>query len=129
MRGFLDAEAGTAELTEFVEPTAKAFERLQRASAWLAQESLKNPNQAGAAATDYLHLFGWVTFAYLWARSAKVAQGKLATGATGEEKAFYEAKLATARFFMQRMLPRHSTHFSQILAGCGSIVDFPDAAF
>jgi butyryl-CoA dehydrogenase len=126
---FLDAEAGTVELTEFVEPTAKAFERLQRASAWLAQESLKNPNQAGAAATDYLHLFGWVTFAYLWARSAQVAQGKLAAGATGEEKAFYEAKLATARFFMQRMLPRHSAHFSQILAGCGSIVDFPDAAF
>ena len=126
---FLDAEAATAEMTEFVEPTAKAFERLQRASAWLAQEAMKNPNEAGAAATDYLHLFGWVTFAYLWARSAKVAQTRLAAGAIGEEKAFYEAKIATARFFMNRMLPRHSTHFSQILAGSKSMMEFPDAAF
>ena len=126
---FLDAEAATAEMTEFVEPTAKAFERLQRASAWLAQEAMKNPNEAGAAATDYLHLFGWVTFAYLWARSAKVAQTRLAAGAIGEEKAFYEAKIATARFFMNRMLPRHSAHFSQILAGSKSMMEFPDAAF
>ena len=70
---FLTAEADNAEMKEFVEPTAKAFERLQRATAWLAQESMKNPDEAGAGATDYLHLFGYTALAYLWARMAKIA--------------------------------------------------------
>jgi 3-(methylsulfanyl)propanoyl-CoA dehydrogenase len=129
---FLAAEAGNAEMAEYIAPTAKAFERLQRASAWLAQEGMKNPDQAGAASTDYLHLFGYTAFAYLWARTAKVAQGKLAAmngNRGGDEAAFYQAKLATARFYMERMLPRHSTHFANVMAGSGSIMAFPDAAF
>jgi alkylation response protein AidB-like acyl-CoA dehydrogenase len=126
---FLEAESSTAELQEFVEPAAKAFDRLQRASAFLAQEGLKNPDEAGAASVDYLHLFGWTAFAFLWAKTAKVALAKLAQGVTGEEKAFYEAKLATARFFVARLLPRHSAHFAQLLAGSKSLMAFPDEAF
>jgi len=125
VQAFLEAEAGDAEMAEFVEPAAKAFERLQRATAWLAQEAMKNPDQAGAAATDYLHLFGYTALAYLWARMARVALDKRG----GDDQAFYEAKLATARFYMQRMLPRHSAHFAQILAGHETITGFPEAAF
>jgi hypothetical protein len=65
-------------------PLAKAFERLQRATGWLAQEAMKNPDEAGAASTDYLHLFGWTALAYLWARMAKVARAKLAAGPRGQ---------------------------------------------
>jgi butyryl-CoA dehydrogenase len=129
---FLAAEAGNAALAEYVGPAAKAFERLQRATAWLAQEALKNPDQAGAAATDYLHLFGYTALAYLWARMAKVAQQKLASGngkPSADDRAFYEAKLATARFYMERMLPRHSSHFASVMAGSGSMMTFADAAF
>ncbi len=122
---FLEAEANNAELAEFVQPVAKAFERLQRATAWLAQEAMKNPDQAGAAATDYLHLFGWTALGYLWAKMAKIALEKK----DGDEAAFYQAKLATARYFMARMLPRHSAHFSQLMAGAAPIMDFPEAAF
>jgi hypothetical protein len=107
-----------------------AFERLQRSSAWLAQEGMKNPDQAGAASVDYLHLFGYVAIGYLWARMAKVAQAKLAAGGLkGDDRAFYEAKLQTARFYMERMLPRHSTHFANLMAGSESIMAFADAAF
>ncbi len=123
---FLTAEADTPELKEFVEPTAKAFERLQRATAWLAQESMKNPDEAGAAATDYLHLFGYTALAYLWARMAKIALAKRG-GKT--DAAFYETKLATARFYMQRLLPRHSTHFALVMAGSKALMEFPDDAF
>jgi hypothetical protein len=67
------AEAATEPgMEEFVGPVAKAFERLQRATAWLGQEAMKNPDQAGAAATDYLHLFGYVALATCgprWPRS------------------------------------------------------------
>jgi alkylation response protein AidB-like acyl-CoA dehydrogenase len=129
---FLQEEAATPELADYVAPAAKAFERLQKATAWLAQESLKNPDQAGAAATDYLHLFGYTALAYLWARTAKVAQAKLAAmngNRGGDEAAFYQAKLHTARFYMQRVLPRHSAHFAQLMAGAESMMAFPDAAF
>jgi hypothetical protein len=129
---FLREEAATPGLAELVGPAAKAFERLQRATAWLGQESLKDPNQAGAASVDYLHLFGYTALAYLWVRMAKVAQEKLAAmngGSTGDEAAFYRAKLATARFYVERVLPRHGAHFASVMAGGGSIMAFPDASF
>ncbi len=122
---FLEQEAVHPEMEEFVAPVAKAFERLQRATGWLGQESLKNPDQAGAVASEYLHLFGYVAFGYLWARMAKVALAKRG----GEESAFYEAKIATARFFMQRMLPRTGGLFASIMAGSQAIMEFPDSAF
>ncbi len=126
---FLTAEAapgGDPALAEFVAPVAKAFERLQRATAWLAQESMKNPDEAGAASVDYLHLFGYVALGYLWARMAKIA---LAKRGGKEDAAFYEAKLATARFYMQRLLPRSGTHFATLMAGSKTLMDFPDDAF
>jgi butyryl-CoA dehydrogenase len=112
-------------MEEFVAPVAKAFERLQKATAWLAQESLKNPDQAGAAATDYLHLFGYVAFGYLWARMAKIALAKQG----GADAAFYDAKLRTARYYMQRLLPRTGAHLSTLMSGSAPIMEFPDAAF
>jgi butyryl-CoA dehydrogenase len=129
---FLAAEAKDPAMAEYVAPVAKAFERLQRASAWLAQEGMKDPDQAGAASVDYLHLFGYVALGYLWARMAKEAQETLAAGhgtVGHDDRAFYEAKLATARFYMARMLPRHSTHFSNLMAGGETIMAFADAAF
>jgi alkylation response protein AidB-like acyl-CoA dehydrogenase len=129
---FVAAEAGNTELAEFVGPLAKAFERLQRATLWLATESLKNPEQAGAAATDYLHLFGWTALAYLWARMAKVAHEKTAAGngkLSKDEAAFYDAKLRTARFFVERLLPRSSAHFAALMAGSKTMMEYPDTAF
>jgi butyryl-CoA dehydrogenase len=122
---FLQAEAGNPEMAEFVAPVAKAFERLQRATAWLAQEGMKNPDQAGAAAVEYLHLFGYTALGYLWARMAKVALAKQG----GEDAAFYDAKLRTARFYMQRLLPRSGGLFASLMAGSETMMSFPDAAF
>ncbi|KAB2962965.1 MAG: acyl-CoA dehydrogenase [Thermoanaerobaculia bacterium] len=129
---FLAAESGNEALAEFTGPLAKAVDRLQRSTLWLATESMKNPEQAGAAATDFLHLFGWTALAYLWARMAKVAQQKLADGGTGlsaEERAFYDAKLRTARFFVERLLPRTSGHFANLMSGSRTMMEFPDSAF
>lgn len=125
VQGYLEAKAGNAALAEFVEPVAKAFDRLQRVTAWLAVEAMKNPDQAGAASVEYLHLFGYVALGYLWTRMAEVALAKRG----GDDKAFYEAKLATARFFVQRVLPRHSALFASVMAGSATLMDFPDDAF
>ena len=116
------------ELAEFVLPLAKAFSRLQQVTLHIAQQGLKNPDEAGAASTDYLRLFALVVLAYMWVRMVKVAKEKLANGANGDAS-FYEAKLATARFFMAKILPENSALFSKIMTGSEPLMAFEDDAF
>ncbi|MDX2315790.1 MAG: acyl-CoA dehydrogenase C-terminal domain-containing protein [Gammaproteobacteria bacterium] len=122
---FIESRAQHAELAEFVGPLSKAFARLQKASAWVAANGLRDPNEAGAAASDYLRLFALVAIAFMWARTAEIALARKA----GDESGFYRAKLNTARFFMQRILPQSSALFSCIVAGGKSIMDFDDDDF
>lgn len=99
---FLEAHAADAATREFVEPLGKAFRLLQEVTAWLAAEAGRDPGEGAAAASDYLRLLGLVTLGYLWARMAERALGALDDGG---DVAFYAGKLATARFFMRRVLP------------------------
>ena len=99
---------------------------LQQATGWLMQNALTKPDNAGAAATDYMQLFGLVTFAYMWARMAKVAQDKIASsGATP----YLSTKLVTGRFFMERMLPETHVHLARIQTGCATTMELAAEAF
>ena len=130
MRGFFHP------VQEFIEqnaadpkilPLAKAFGALQQATAHLAQAGMKDPEEAGAAATDYLRLLGLVALGYMWARTAKIAEEKLPT-ANGEA-AFYKSKLTTAQFFNDRLLPQTASLWSAIKAGKASMMELEEAAF
>jgi hypothetical protein len=70
---------------------------------------------------------GYVTLAYFWARMAQVAQQKLAEGTT--EEAFYKAKLQTANFYFDRILPRTKAHAEMILAGADSLMSMDEEQF
>jgi acyl-CoA dehydrogenase len=87
---------------------------------------MKSDN-AGADATDHMHLFGLVALGYMWARIAEAAIAQLpkANGAAPR----YNAKLTTARFFMERMLPETATRLARIQAGAGSVMELPDEGF
>ncbi len=122
---FIEAEMENPEMQDFVLPFAKAFGRLQQATAWIAQQGLRDPEEAGAAASDYLRLFGLTALAYLWARMAAVALPK----ADGDETGFYKAKLATARFYMTRLLPQTSGLFAAIMAGKKPLMDLEAELF
>jgi butyryl-CoA dehydrogenase len=122
---YIEARSEDPAMEEFVLPLSKAFGRLQQATAEVARRGLGDPFEAGAAATDYLRHFGLTALAYVWARMAEVALAKQA----GDETGFYRAKLATARFFMQRILPQTSGLSAAILAGGGTLKAFEDAAF
>jgi hypothetical protein len=121
---FIDENTGDPELQPFVLPLAKAFARLQQTTLWVAQKSRKDGQEAGAAASDYLRMFALVALAYIWARTAKVAVGKLA-----EKESFYRAKLATANFYMTRILPQTSGLYAAITAGARSIMDVHEEWF
>ena len=110
VRAFVDSPAGVAQ--PFASELLGALERLESVSAWLAGEAARDPAQIGAAAVDYLHLFGYVAYAFMWARMAAVAQANRAADET-----FYAAKLATAQFYFRKLLPRIHSLEAAIRAG------------
>jgi hypothetical protein len=91
------------------------------------QNAPANPDNAGAAATDYLNLLGLVALAYMWCRMVEAAQAKLASGSGAPEH--WRAKLTTARFFMDRMLPETAVQLARIQSGSGSTMELPAEAF
>jgi butyryl-CoA dehydrogenase len=127
LAGFLSQAGGDLQLQEFVAPLGKAFDRLQRATLTIAERGLRRPDEAGAAAHDYLRLMGLVAQGYMWTRMARLAQDALDRGTN--EPLFYQSKLATARFFVQRILPQSSSLFAAIMAGGRVISEFDEQAF
>ena len=125
---FIEENQADPAMQDFVFPLAKAFAKLQQATAMVAQKGLKNPNEAGAAASDYLRMFALVALAYMWARMAKAATEKLAAGA-GDKAEFYDSKLKTARFFYDRILPETDFRFKQAMAGADSVMALDAAGF
>jgi hypothetical protein len=92
---------------------------------WVAQQSLGNRDEAGAAATDYLRMFALVALGYMWARSAQGA----ANHKGNKNDHFYQAKLATANFYMTRLLPHTSGLLAAITAGAKPIMGFREEWF
>ena len=125
---FLAAHEHSSDLAEFVGPTAKALGRLQQATMTVAARGMARPEEAAAAATDYLRLFSLVAMAFMWCRMAEVAQRALKAGANGEAS-FYQAKIDVGKFFMARVLPRHSGHFQAVMAGGETLIRLPEVAF
>ncbi len=105
----------------------KAFGALQLATGHLAATGMADPEEAGAAATEYLRLFGLVALGFMWARSAVIAVEKLAT--PDADAGFYKAKLTTARFYMERVLPQVGGLLVSIKAGKAAMMEIDEAAF
>ena len=104
----------------------KGANDLQQASMWFMQNAMAKPDNAGAGATDYLHLFGLVALGYMWCQIADAASAKLKNGG---DAARFNAKLVTARFFMERMMPETATRLARIQAGAASTMELPAEAF
>ena len=92
----------------------------------IGAKAMENPDEIGAASVDFTMFSGYVVLAYMWLQMAEVAQQRLAEG-TGDA-AFYEAKLATARFYFERILPRSEAHASAALAGADTVMGLDQAA-
>jgi acyl-CoA dehydrogenase len=123
---FAKENGGDEAMKPYVAPVMTALGQLQQATTWLMQNALAKPDNAGAAATDYMDLFGLVVFAYMWARMAKVVNEKIAaSGATP----YLNTKLVTGKFFMERMLPETSVHLARIQTGCATTMELAAEAF
>ncbi|EGD58422.1 acyl-CoA dehydrogenase domain-containing protein [Novosphingobium nitrogenifigens DSM 19370] len=124
---FIEENGGEGAMAPFVTGLKRAFEALQGATAMIAERGMKDPEEAGAASADYLRLLGLVAMAYTFAKSVRIAQARLAGGEG--DLAFYKAKIDTARFFYDRLLPQATAAFLAIKAGKASIMAMDEAAF
>jgi hypothetical protein len=125
--GWLKETSADKTMKAHATALAGALDHLQQATTWFAKNAPANPDNAGAGATDYMHLFGLVALGYMWGRMARAANAKLASGEG--DVARMTAKLATARFFMEHMLPDTATHVARIKAGAASLIELPAEAF
>jgi acyl-CoA dehydrogenase len=113
-------------MKSYVGPLDTALGHLQEGTMWLMQNAMTKPDNAGAAAHDYMHLFGLVALGYMWCRIVEAANAKIARGDAAERM---KAKLITARFFVERMLPETAAHLARIQSGAASMMELPAEAF
>jgi hypothetical protein len=125
---FIEAYGADPDLGTLVQSFAKAFGALQLATGFIAQKSFADPEEAGAASTEYLRMLGLVALGFMWLRMAQVAATKL-PAAEGDDAAFYRAKRATATFYIERILPQVGALWFSIKAGKGSMMALEEAAF
>ena len=125
---YIKDHGADAELAPFVKPLSQALGELQQATMWFVQNALGNPDNAGAGSTDYMHLFGLVALGYMWCLIAEAAKAKMTAGDNGSGERM-AAKLATGRFFAERMLPAATTHLARIKSGAASMMALPAEAF
>jgi alkylation response protein AidB-like acyl-CoA dehydrogenase len=118
---------GDARLATLSGGLEKASGELQAATGWLIQNGLNNPDNAGAAATAYLHLMGIVALGQMWLVMAKAAHAALDAGAS--DAAFFENKLITARYFAERFFPDAGALRRKLEAGAESLMAMPAEAF
>jgi acyl-CoA dehydrogenase len=124
---FCEENASNAALVPFVIPLGQALQHLQQATMWFMNNAMTKPDNAGAGAYDYMHLFGLVALGYMWARMAKAAEARKASG--NGIAARMDAKLLTGRFFMERMLPETGTLLARVAAGSDTMMALPAEAF
>ena len=123
---YVAAHQGDEVMKPFIDGLAGAKAELQEATMWLMQNGLANPDNAGAASTDYLHLFALTGLAFAWAQLAEAASAKIAAGETDP---FYANKLVTGRYFLTRVLPEAASRLTKLKAGSELMMALPAEAF
>jgi len=122
VEAYVERHEGDERMAEFVEPLAASYDLLEDATRVIRERTGARPEEAGAAAVDYMRLFALTAVGYLFARAAEVSLPK-------SNADFHRAKLATARFFMQRVLPDTASLHAKILAGAGPVMEMDEAMF
>ena len=116
MDDFIGTHEGDEQLEPFVEALKSAKAQLQDGTTWLMQNGMTDFNNAGAASTDYLQLFGLTALTYMWCLMAKVAIEK-----KGDDP-FYDDKITTGKYYVSRVLPEAASHLAKLKTGADLVM-------
>lgn len=120
VRREIEASSAVDGLEDHSKTVAAGLYQLQKATTLLAERGFANPDEAAAAAGDYLTLMGYVAVGWQWLLMSRVAKGQLAAGKGN--KAFLETKLKTANFYFVRLMPESAALLAVIQSGASSIM-------
>jgi len=119
------AENGSDEaMSEFITPLADIGDKVSKLTMEIGMKAFRNQDEVGAAAVPYLRVVGHLVYAYFFARMARIALEKQASGDN-----FYKAKLATARFYFARLLPETAMLIRQARSGAANLLDLDAELF
>ena len=122
MTDFIEENRKNAEMAEFTKPLHQGVKGLQQLTLLMISSGMANPNFLASGATDYCRYFGNVLIGYMWARIASVCLEK-------KNDTFYGAKLASARFFFQRIYPETFGLAARIQSGPKPLMEYPTEMF
>ncbi|MFA5940040.1 MAG: acyl-CoA dehydrogenase C-terminal domain-containing protein [Sinimarinibacterium sp.] len=122
VQGFVADNAGREDMKEFIEPLMDLGDKVTKLTAEIGAKAMKNPDEVGAAAVPYLRVVGHLVYSWLWARMARIALDEQGDG-------FYQAKLATARFYFAKLHPETAMLIRQARAGSASLMTLDAALF
>ncbi len=118
--GLISSNPHKKEMNKFIWPLLKYTTNWQQYSVRLAMRARKNFDVVSTSSYDYLMYSGYVSMAYFWALMAQAAHRKLAEGDTNRD--FYTAKIQTAEFYFDRILPRAKAHAECMMSSVGPVM-------
>ena len=125
---FIKSNAGDEALAPYLRPLQTGLDHLQQGTMWFVANAVKRPDNAGAGATDYMHLFGLVALGFMWGRIAKASADALKAGADGRTD-FYQTRLTLGRCYMERAMPETGLRLARVTAGADTLMSMPAEAF
>ncbi len=128
MRAVADRLGGSdnAELPAIRESLAGGIHGLDQATEWVLQTIRRDPNAALAASVSYMMLTGYVCGGWQMARAALAARARLGSGA---DEGFCRAKIATARFYVEQILPKASALLPIVRSGASTAFALDEEEF
>jgi hypothetical protein len=123
----LSLHRDNALMNDYVLPTQASLDHLQKATVWLMNNAIGNPDNAGAASYDYMHLFGRVALGVMWVRIAHAALVKKSQ--QPELTQVMDSKLQVGKFYMERMLPETAYRLVKISSGASTMMSIPVEMF
>ncbi len=124
---FCEENRDDERLAPLTKALKKGLNDVQAATMWFMQNAMAKPDNAGAGATDYMHLFGLVILGYMWGKMAKTSQELIEAGDLRVD--YLNTKLVTARFFMERLMPETALRKIRIEAGADTTMALAAEAF
>ena len=112
---------------QFLEPLKTGSKNLQAASMYFMQNGIKNPYDALAGSYDFMHMMGHVCLGFMWAKMAKISMEKIERNC--ESPDFYENKIKTGKFYMERWMPLTEMHLNRIQSGSKTIMSMSASDF
>ena len=125
--GLLSRNPHKKSMNQFIWPLFKHVAAWQQYTVRIALKAKNNRDVVGAASVDYLMYSGYITMAYFWAMMAQKAYEGLASGEGDAD--FYKAKIQTAEFYFERLLPRTKTLADTMMASTKSVMQMEEDHF